>query len=382
MIGRRLVAALAALLAPVAALGAQATTASLAAGAVAVRFADQSALTVVTLSPSLRWSAPSALLTIDGTFSQVEVSGWSRQGVATASFYSPVSAGGFLAELGGSAGGTAFPDGASTAQLLGTLRGHRLGTSSALWLGGAVGSMYDGTQWRSVRQGELGLRRYLAASDLTVMLTPSVTDDTISYADLLGQYTANFPSVDLTLSLGGRVGAALPIPGGDQRLWGGLSLVAWMAPRTSLLLGVGTYPVDVTQGFPAGDYISASMRFGAARSARAAVGESRRRTRNAARMAGIESFALSRVGEDRVEIRVRAPGASSVELSGDITAWAAQALVSAGGGWWVARFKVTARTFELTLRVDGASWIVPPGTDVVTDEFGGRVGRVTVPGAM
>ena len=39
----------------------------------------------------------------------------------------------------------------------------------------------------------------------------------------------------------------------------------------------------------------------------------------------------------------------------------------------------THGVLRVVLRLDGGEWLVPPGVESVTDEFGGRVGRVTLP---
>jgi 1,4-alpha-glucan branching enzyme len=103
-----------------------------------------------------------------------------------------------------------------------------------------------------------------------------------------------------------------------------------------------------------------------------------RAVRREAAAAGIERLEARRVDTARIELRVLAPGASMVELMGDATQWQVRALRAAPGGWWTIQIEAAIAT-ELVLRVDGGAWTVPPGTGVVTDEFGGRVGRLVVP---
>lgn len=380
MTARRRGAALLALIALAAeGLGAQAATASVAAGAVAVRFAEQGSISAATLTPAFAWRSARVSLAASASLSQFAPATWARQGTAVAAWFTPVSPQGFLGELGGSAGGSSFSDGAATAQGLGTLRGYWLRERYSVWLGGGAGAMYDGAAWRSVRQGEVGASWVSATAALTLAATPSVTDDTIRYGDLLAQYSTGLRALDVSLALGGRVGAALPIPGGDQRLWGSLGVTAWLAPRTSLVAGVGAYPVDVTQGFPAGEFASLSLRLGAARSAQVAEFARSRTLRREWRRAGVRTARLTRAGATLLELRVRATDAQRVEVSGDFTGWAAVPLVSQGNGWWSGRFPWDARVVEYVLRVDGGAWVVPPGADAAIDEFGGRVGRVVLP---
>ena len=314
-----------------------------------------------------------------GSASQLSAGRWSTQGTAALTAFTAPTARGLVGEVGAAFGGSAFPDGARTAQALGSVRLHWLGAPVATWVGAATGSMNDGVVWRSVRQAELGASVPLRASQLTLMATPSMTDDTLRYTDLLGVWGGSRGSFDLSASVGGRLGAALPIAGGDQRLWGGVSVAAWIAPRVAITLASGTYPVDVTQGFPAGRFLSAGMRVGATRSARAVEVARAERVSRAARAAGVASFELRRRDGEVFEVWVRAPRARELLVNGDVTGWRPIALTRDRDGWWRGRLAIASATVELVVRVDGGAWLVPPGADEMVDEFGGRSGRIVVP---
>ncbi|MEX2182651.1 MAG: hypothetical protein WD771_11465 [Gemmatimonadaceae bacterium] len=361
---------------------AQQATASIAAGASSVRFAEQAAFASVTLTPSVHVS--SRLFSAGGsaTLSSVEGAGWSQQGLLSLAGYTPPSAGGLVLELGGVGGGSAHPDGASTAQALGATRVHLLREWGGAWLGGGLGAMYDGAVWRGVRQAEAGLSWRRALETFTVFATPTVTDDTLGYTDLLAAFTISRGRVDLSGSLGGRIGSTLPIVGGEQRVWGGVGLVAWVAERAALTAAVGTYPVDLTQGYPAGQFVSAGIRFGALRPAHIRLGQETRRLRLAARDKGIHDFAVRAIDDTRVNLRVRAPNATRVEVNADLTGWSPVALTQGRDGWWEGVFDARAHTVELVVRIDGGAWQVPPGADPSTDEFGFVSGRVVVRGRM
>jgi hypothetical protein len=94
----------------------------------------------------------------------------------------------------------------------------------------------------------------------------------------------------------------------------------------------------------------------------------------------VRDFDVSRGNDGTVAIAVRVDGARSVELSGDLTRWEPVALVQGSDGRWWGRFPDPATSVvEVALRVNGGAWIVPPGTDVVRDEFGGVSGRLVLP---
>jgi hypothetical protein len=364
---------------PSGAAHAQQVTASLETGVVSVRFAEQARFSAVTLSPTVRLRTAHSSSGLSGTLSQVGAAGWSQQGTLYSSLFTGVSARGFLGEGSVAVGGSRFPDGLATSQAIGSARLHWLGAVAGAWVGGGGGTMFDGVAHRGVRQLELGLSARRELLGATLLATPTVTDDTLRYTDLLAALTVSRGPFDLSASLGGRAGATLPIVGGDQRVWGNAALTVWLAPRTALTAGAGTYPVDLTQGFPAGQYVSAGLRLGATRRADVDAAVARRAARRAARGVGVAALVAERIDDATVELRVKAPGAQRVEIQGDPTGWAPMLLTPTRGGWWVGRVSVTRVTFELVLRVDGGAWLVPPDAEPVTDEFGGQSGRVSVP---
>lgn len=376
-------AVLGALCVPGAVLRAQDASASVAVGAVQVRFAGDPAFTSTTLTPAFAVRAPHFSLAANATFAQLGSTGWSTQGTAQASVFTGVSSRGFLLEAAGTGGGSSYPGGTSTAQTLGALRTHWLGSSRAMWVGAAMGRMNDGVEWRRILQGEVGVSLSGQRQRLRVIATPSITDDTLQYTDVLAVLSTGAGALDVSLSLGARAGAQLPFAGGDQRVWGGASLQLWLASSTAFLVGVGTYPVDVTQGFPAGRFVSFGLRLGERRSAAAQMQSLARRTIAVARAAGVRGFSWHAADDATVAVRVRAPEARLVEVTGDFTNWRPLALTRGADGWWWARVpRRGATVIELTVRVNGGAWIVPPGTESVRDEFGGVSGRAIVDGAL
>lgn len=348
-----------------------------------MRFEDQPAFTATTLSPSLSVRAAAAQLFLSGTFAQVSGAGWSSQGAMDAALFSPVSAKGFMAEGAAVLGGSSFPGGVSTSQGLGAARIHWLKGPGSGWLGGSAGAMFDGLGWRSVRQAELGATLASASERLTFLVSPSAIDDSLRFTDFLGVLSTAFLAVDASLSVGGRSGAALPIVGGDRRLWGGGQLQVWWRPRVAVVLGAGTYPVEVTQGFPAGQYVSLGLRLGERRSLTSESQALARQVSRDARRLGVQDFSARVADDGTIAVRVRAVAAQKVEVASDLTQWTPIALTRGSDGWWWLRLpRGDARVVELALRVDGAKWMAPPGTAPLRDEFGGASGRVVLDPTM
>jgi 1,4-alpha-glucan branching enzyme len=90
------------------------------------------------------------------------------------------------------------------------------------------------------------------------------------------------------------------------------------------------------------------------------------------------SFETRAVSGGLREIRVRAPGVSSIELMGDFNNWKPVSLRDAGSGWWITALPITTGIHEINVRVNGGQWVVPPGLPQKRDEFGSSVGVLVI----
>ena len=77
-------------------------------------------------------------------------------------------------------------------------------------------------------------------------------------------------------------------------------------------------------------------------------------------------------------VRLRAPGASSVEIMGDFTDWQPVALEKKGRDEWSVVVPIPNGTHRMNVRVNQGNWGVPPGIPVLDDDFGGVVGVLVV----
>lgn len=78
-------------------------------------------------------------------------------------------------------------------------------------------------------------------------------------------------------------------------------------------------------------------------------------------------------------VRVRVGAARLVELAGDFTGWKPVPMRRVGADGWEATLAIATGTHRLSIRVDGAAWVAPPGLPPVEDEFGGSAALVVVP---
>jgi hypothetical protein len=351
---------------------AQRVSSSIDIGGSSMRYADSISSNGPSLSPSVGVDWARSSVAASGTYSNFS-GGWSSQGAVSGSVFTP-SAGLLVGELGGSAGGSVHADDSRTGQLLAMGRLHAMAAQHGAWVGLGAGRTWDGSFWRNVVASEAGAWVNSNGLSLVGTIAPMRLDDTIRYTDteLSSRWTS--AKLELGASIGVRGGAHVPAIGGTGNGWGSLAIVAWLVPQIGLVFNAGTYPVDLTQGFPGGRFATLSVRLRThpPRDRELAVSEDRSRTK------GVVSFS-AQPGASAVTVRVRAPGAHAVEVMGDFTAWQPVAMRPAGDGSWYLTLPAGSGAHQLNLRVDGGTWAVPPGLPVVTDEFGGSFGLLVLP---
>ncbi len=215
-----------------------------------------------------------------------------------------------------------------------------------------------------------------------VTLSPTVVDDTTRYVDGQLSLEATRDRFDLSAVAGYRRGSRLPVDLSGAKSWMSFSATGWVTPVWGVVAAAGTYPVDPTQGFPGGRFISVGVRLASAR-------------RNTATLQnfGLKSPPASGSGESSGEadvfrvvknaqggkvLQYRAPTATRVEMTGDFTQWVPVSLQRSADGWWTGELPRAAGTYQMNLRVDGGPWIVPPGMLSMKDEFGGVTGLLVI----
>lgn len=351
---------------------AQRVSSSIDIGGSSMRYADSISSNGPSLSPSIGLDWARSSVAASGTYSHFS-GGWSSQGAVSSSVFTP-SAGLLVGELAGSAGGSVHADDSRTGELLAMGRIHAMAPQHGAWVGLGAGRTWDGLFWRDVVASEAGAWVSSKGLSLVGTIAPMRVADTIRYVDT--QLSSRWTSTKLELgaSIGVRGGAHVPAIGGTGNGWGSLAAVAWLAPQIGLVFNVGTYPVDLTQGFPGGRFVTLSLRLRTHPQPDRSLAASEDRSRPK----GIASFSVQ-PGSSAVTVRVRAPGAHAVDVMGDFTAWRPVAMRPAGDGSWYLSLPAGSGAHQLNLRVDGGTWTVPPGLPVVTDEFGGSFGLLVLP---
>ena len=371
---------------------AQALSTTLDVGASRVRYADSVLASALTVTPGASVNADRGALDAYASYSQLRAGGWTSQGSLRGSAFTPVS-NARLGELYGSAGGSAHDDGTRTGELLALLRGHVLTVHRGASLGMGGGRTWDGVAWRNIIEGELGFWSRMGEDVLmNATLRPTIVDDSVRYADseISAQWTRN--RLELAASAGARAGSRSRGTTASASTWGSVNIVAWLTSTLAFTGGVGSYPVDLTQGFPGGRFASLALRMALGRErppvasapAGAAPGiatetETARTDDRVIRL--VDDFAVGTpAGKAKtLSIRVHAPSARSVEINADFTDWSPVNLVAMPAGWWMVTLPVRGGTHQVNVRADRGSWEVPPTLTVMRDEFGGTVGLLVVP---
>jgi hypothetical protein len=186
--------------------------------------------------------------------------------------------------------------------------------------------------------------------------------------------------MELAGEVGFRAGATGAILGGPGRRWGSLAATVWISPRIGLVLSGGTYPIDLTQGFPGGRFLTASVRVRST-PARPVINDGTG-SNTAARPKG--ELAMTFKAEPRprglvlLEVVVPGPEVRLVEVSGDFTGWMPVRLSRAGNRRWSTELPISHGTHQNIVRVNGERWTVPPGLTPISDEFGGVAGLLVI----
>lgn len=366
---RRTLCGISGFLVPLAAQG-QSTSIWADIGGARIRYADSADVNAISVSPTLQSVGQRGTFAASGTLSRV-TNAWSNSGLLDATMRL-AGTGRFSTEVEGLAGGSLHSDGGHTGQYLASTRARVDGRSRGMWLGGGLGKSWDGA-WRNVIQGELGAWFANDANSAALQITPTRVNDTIEYADAYAWVRRATTRWQLDGTVGYRAGDQLPSLRGTGAAWGSAAATLWLKPSVGIVASAGTYPVDLTQGFPGGRFLSLSMRW----SSRKPVDI--QSSRDGGLDSHVRSFQLERVSGETRRIRVLAPMANRVELAGDFTQWRAVTLAPQSGGWWMVILPISSGKHEVNVRVDGGAWRVPPGLVAVEDEFGGASGMVLVP---
>jgi hypothetical protein len=359
---------------------AQIAEASVDAGGAALRYADTLSTGAGAITPHVSLDWQSGFVDAAGTYSQFTAGGWSTQGVLSGSRFIPAGTRSLI-ELAGLVGGSTHNDGTRTGEGLLNARIHFGSSNREFFVGGGGGRAWDGDAWRSLLLGEVGASLAIGGGGAIFTVSPAIVNDSLKYTDSQASFSWKRERLDLGALLGFRVGDKVTTSNANARSWASVTAVAWMTPRVGLVASGGTYPIDPTQGFPGGRFFSLAVRL-ATHGVRSSVPSTATDddTRPGLVPAAATGFSAQRAGPDSVRIKLAAPGARSVEITGDFSNWVPLRLAPDGmdADSWTVTLPMNAGKYQMNIRVNGGLWSVPPGLLSMLDEFGGSVGLLVV----
>ncbi len=188
---------------------------------------------------------------------------------------------------------------------------------------------------------------------------------------LLAGATMAFGRAEMTGEVGGRQGSQAIGVTEVQRwseMWYSVVASYRVTPGTLVRAGAGGYPTDYIRQLPNGSYASLGVRFE----------RGKRQQVDWYQPPDLPAFRVDTLAGGARVIRLRAPRALKVELSGDFTDWTPLPMRALDGGAWELVLPITAGTYRVSVRVDGGAWSAPPGLVPVADEFNGEVGVVVI----
>ena len=353
-------------------------------GGAALRYADTLSTGAATITPHALIDWGSAFVDASGTYSRFTSGGWSTQGSLSASRFIPTNDG-FFGEIGAFTGGSSHNDGTRTGEVIANGRVHFSRRNGEFFFGVGGGRTWDAVDWRTVLLAEAGTSIGSELRSALLTLSPTMVSDSIKYADAQASLSwKRTTRLDFGAVLGFRIGDQLTTLGSSARTWASISAVYRLTSRAAVVAGGGIYPVDLTQGFPGGRFLSLSLRLSGGRqpaplSNLPITGESPPPDSIPDVAPTVAEFVVQRSAADSVRLRVNAPMASVVEVSGDFTNWVPLGLERAKDeGWWSKTLLLRPGKYQMNLRLNGGQWIVPPGLLSMVDEFGGSVGLLVI----
>ncbi len=356
-------------------------TANVEAGISDVQYDGFLASGAASISPTMRWEQARGrgFFTARGTYLRFESGRRSLDGSANASWFLPLARH-WRGELGMTAGASDYANIASFRHGQADARLHLMDGDRGGWVAATVGRSSFGGGPRPVTVIAIGLWLLRAGKTVFVSLDRSFIGDT-AYTDL--RSSARWLGSRMTLE--GVVGARLWSRGGGRGVFAEGSATMTIAPHTAIVVSAGRYPTDAVSGSIAGRYMSAALRLGTI-ALRKRPG---RTLPDNARSSGADGAATT--GEPRLEIQMQqgddvrlslyAPGATSVEVSGDFTDWRPVPLSRNAdtANAWAATFRIPRGVHRINVRRDGGPWMAPAGTTRSTDDYDGEVGVFVLP---
>ena len=364
---------------------------TLGAGAGNVTYDDTPRMSVVSLTPGVVFEGERTNVSAVGAFTRFEGGIWSAQAIAAGSRFTEPR-GPLRGELSAQFETNSHRATFRTAQVVAQGRAHLVGAGDrGLWLGAGGGYAWRSPASGSVIRADAGAWAHLW--DATARLTAShnsVETGTRTVMASLNMEALSATALDTSISIAtvryvdaeasvawarGRV--ALDAAAGRRLVQGGTRTNTWLlggsvalTERLALVAAAGTSAFDIAQGLPGGRYATIALRV-----TTRPGGALEMHSRSRATAHDLETW---REEDGTVLLVVHAPRARRVELMGDFTDWRPVVMQREADGHFAARVRLPAGSYRINVRVDGGTWMAPPGTTPVADEYNGAAGLLVI----
>ena len=355
-------------------------TANVEAGISDVQYDRFLASGAASISPAMRWEHPRGrgFVSARGTYLRFESGRRSLDGSVNASWFTSLAPH-CRGELGVAAGASDYANIASFSHAQADARLHLMDEDRGGWIAATIGRSSFGGGPRPVAVVAAGAWLLRQDKTLFVSLDRSFVGDT-TYTDLRSSARWRRTRVVLEGILGARVWSR----GGGRGVFGEGSATVTLGHHAALVLAAGRYPTDAVSGSIAGRYLTAAVRLGtiAMRKPAAAALPTSVRASGSDGATFTDTRLEIHVGQnDGVRLTLYAPGATTVEISGDFTDWRPVPLSRNPGNAdaWMATFRISPGMHRVNVRRDGGPWMAPSGTTRRADDYDGEVGIFVVP---
>jgi hypothetical protein len=347
-----------------------------------MRYQDSLSLSGTSLSPAIRAEWGRGTLALSASYSNRGAAGSALEGSAGGSVFTP-SWRLFLLEGAANLVGASQQGGSGTAQSMMYGRAHVMSELVGAWAGVGGGQGWTGSIRSDRRTLEAAVWMQRRALTALLTATPTRLADTTRYTDV--QLAARWASdrVEFGASASTRSGLRGAAVRDGIASWGTVSATAWLASHVALVASAGSYPAEQAVGYPGGHVATVGIRLASHRNDAVVEREATRTDvvagRGAEHPSGASSFSVTPGTGGTWMLRVHAPRATRVEVTGDFVQWHTLSMRPAGNGWWMLALPLARGSHEIEMRVDGGAWMAPPGLSPMKDEFGGTSGLLLVP---
>lgn len=190
--------------------------------------------------------------------------------------------------------------------------------------------------------------------------------------DLEGGLRWEHRLMEVSLRGGQRFGHRLDVTPAS-RTWGSAHAAIWISSQLAAVAGGGREPAQPTRGLPSRNFYSLGLMLAYWPIPRGAV-----LVESPANL--VRAFEMRPAGVALQRVTARIGGVETVEIMGDFTDWAPVRLVRRGRDLWELLVPMSAGMHQINMRIDGGTWIAPPGIPSIRDDFNGEVGVVVVKG--